>query len=118
MKKAASASVSIRVLIADDHNLFRAGVRGLLKGFGGFEVIGEAVDGREAVALAQQQRPDVLLMDVGMPGLNGIEAAERIRAVAPMTRVIILSMHTGEEHVVRALKAGATGYLLKDAQPD
>lgn len=118
MKKAVSSSRSIRVLIADDHNLFRAGVRGLLKSFGGFEVVGEAVDGREAVALAQAQHPDVLLMDVGMPGLNGIEAAHRVRAVAPHTRVIILSMHTGEEHVMRALKAGATGYVLKDAQPD
>ena len=80
MKKAGSGSGAIRVLIADDHNLFRAGVRGLLKGFGGMEVTGEAVNGHEAVALATQQRPDVLLMDVGMPGLNGIEAAQRVRA--------------------------------------
>jgi two-component system, NarL family, response regulator LiaR len=108
----------IRVVIADDHNLFRAGVRGLLKGFGGIEVTGEAVDGQQAVALAAEQRPDVLLMDVGMPGLNGIEAAERVRAATPTTRVIILSMHTGEEHVTRALKAGASGYVLKDAPPD
>src|SRR5215470_16362351 len=70
--------MKIRVLIADDHNLFRAGVRGLLKGFGGIEVTGEAVNGHEAVAMAGKQRPDVLLMDVGMPGLNGIEAAERV----------------------------------------
>ena len=118
MKKAARASDAIRVLIADDHNLFRAGVRGLLKGFGGMEVTGEAVNGHEAVALAAAHRPDVLLMDVGMPGLNGIEAAERVRTATPTTRVIILSMHTGEEHVTRALKAGAAGYLLKDAQPD
>src|SRR5262249_24857875 len=110
--------MKIRVLIADDHNLFRAGVRGLLKGFGGMEVTGEAVNGHEAVALAAKQRPDVLLMDGGMPGLNGIEAAERVRAATPATRVIILSMHTGEEHVMRALKAGAAGYVLKDAQPD
>jgi DNA-binding NarL/FixJ family response regulator len=108
---------AIRVLIADDHSLFRAGIRGLLKGFGGIEVTGEAVDGQQAVALAAQQRPDVLLMDVGMPGLNGIEAAERVRAATPTTRVIILSMHTGEEHVTRALKAGAAGYVLKDAPP-
>jgi DNA-binding NarL/FixJ family response regulator len=118
MKKAAARSQAIRVLIADDHSLFRAGVRGLLKGFAGVEVIGEATDGREAVALATEHRPDVLLMDVGMPGLNGIEAAEHVRAATPTTRVIILSMHTGEEHVTRALKAGVTGYLLKDAQPD
>jgi DNA-binding NarL/FixJ family response regulator len=118
MKKSAARSQTIRVLIADDHNLFRAAVRGLLKGFGGIEVIGEATDGREAVTLATEHRPDVLLMDVGMPGLNGIEAAERVRTATPTTRVIILSMHTGEEHVTRALKAGAAGYLLKDAQPD
>ncbi|HEY3097973.1 MAG TPA: response regulator transcription factor [Methylomirabilota bacterium] len=118
MKKTAPRAEAIRVLIADDHNLFRAGVRGLLKTFGGMEVTGEATNGHEAVALATEQRPDVLLMDVGMPGLNGIEAAERVRAVTPTTRVIILSMHTGEEHVTRALKAGAAGYVLKDAQPD
>jgi len=118
MKKAVSGAQAIRVLIADDHNLFRAGVRGLLKTFGGMEVTGEAMNGHEAVALAAEQRPDVLLMDVGMPGLNGIEAAERVRAATPTTRVIILSMHTGEEHVMRALKAGAAGYVLKDAQPD
>ena len=118
MKKSARASDAIRVLIADDHNLFRAGVRGLLRGFGGMEVTGEAVNGHEAVALAAAHRPDVLLMDVGMPGLNGIEAAERVRTATPTTRVIILSMHTGEEHVTRALKAGAAGYLLKDAEPD
>ena len=118
MKKTVSGAQAIRVLIADDHNLFRAGVRGLLKTFGGMEVTGEAMNGHEAVALAAEQRPDVLLMDVGMPGLNGIEAAERVRAATPTTRVIILSMHTGEEHVMRALKAGAAGYVLKDAQPD
>ena len=118
MTKRPARSPVIRILIADDHNLFRAGVRGLLKGFAGVEVIGEAVDGREAVTLATEHRPDVLLMDVGMPGLNGIEAAERVRAATPTTRVIILSMHTGEEHVTRALKAGAAGYLLKDARPD
>ena len=118
MKKTAARAEVIRVLIADDHNLFRAGVRGLLKTFGGMDVTGEATNGHEAVALAAEQRPDVLLMDVGMPGLNGIEAAERVRAATPTTRVIILSMHTGEEHVTRALKAGAAGYVLKDAQPD
>ena len=118
MKKAVVEAPPVRVLLADDHNLFRAGVRGLLKSFGGFDIVGEAMDGQEAVALAERERPDVLLMDVGMPGLNGIEAAERVRAVAPATRVIILSMHTGEEHVMRALKAGAAGYVLKDAQPD
>ena len=112
------APATIRVVIADDHDLFRAGVRGLLRSFGGIEVVGEAADGHEAVALTATHRPHVLLMDIGMPGLNGIEAIARVRAVMPASRVIILSMHTGEEHVMRAIKAGAAGYLLKNAQPD
>jgi DNA-binding NarL/FixJ family response regulator len=118
MPQRPAASATIRVVIADDHLLFRAGVRGLLRSFGGIEVVGEAADGHEAVALATAQRPGVLLMDIGMPGLNGIEALARVRAALPTLPVIILSMHTGEEHVMRALKAGAAGYLLKNAQPD
>jgi DNA-binding NarL/FixJ family response regulator len=111
------APPTIKVLIADDHELFRAGVRGLLKACAGIDVIGEAANGTDAVELTLRHKPNVLLMDIGMPGLNGIDAAQRITAGAPQTRVIILSMHTGEEHVTRALKAGATGYLLKDAPP-
>ena len=118
MPQRPAAPATIRVVIADDHVLFRAGVRGLLRSFGGIEVVGEAADGHEAVALAAAQRPGVLLMDIGMPGLNGIDALARVRAVLPTLQVIILSMHTGEEHVMRALKAGAAGYLLKSAQPD
>ena len=118
MPQRPAAPATIRVVIADDHVLFRAGVRGLLRSFGGIEVVGEAADGHEAVALATAQRPGVLLMDIGMPGLNGIEALARVRAALPTLPVIILSMHTGEEHVMRALKAGAAGYLLKNAQPD
>jgi DNA-binding NarL/FixJ family response regulator len=117
MASAGSASGTIRVLIADDHELFRAGVRGLLRGFSGIDVVAEAANGNEAVELTLRHKPDILLMDVAMPGLNGIDAAQRITGASPQTRVIILSMHTGEEHVTRALKAGATGYLLKDAQP-
>jgi NarL family two-component system response regulator LiaR len=117
MASARSTSETIRILIADDHELFRAGVRGLLRGFGGMDVVAEAANGNEAVELTLRHKPDILLMDVAMPGLNGIDAAQRITAASPQTRVIILSMHTGEEHVTRALKAGATGYLLKDAQP-
>jgi DNA-binding NarL/FixJ family response regulator len=108
---------ALRVLIADDHELFRAGVRGLIRGFRGIEVVAEAANGHEAVELTRRHEPDVVLIDVAMPRLNGIDAAQRITAASPRTRVIILSMHTGEEHVTRALKAGATGYLLKDAQP-
>ena len=118
MARRATTPAAIRVLIADDHNLFRAGVRGLLRSFGGIEVVGEATDGNDALAQAAALRPDVLLMDVGMPGLNGIDATGRVRAATPTTRVVILSMHTREEHVTRAIKAGAAGYVLKDAQPD
>jgi len=107
----------IRVLVADDHALFRAGVRKLLQSFEGVEVVGEAGDGQEALELSGAQRPDVLLMDIGMPRLNGVEAAARLTREGSRPRVIILSMHTGEEHVLRAIRAGAAGYLLKDAKP-
>jgi DNA-binding NarL/FixJ family response regulator len=107
----------IRVLVADDHALFRAGVRKLLQSFEGVEVVGEAGDGQEALELSGARRPDVLLMDIGMPGLNGVEAAARLTREGPRPRVVILSMHTGEEHVLRAIRAGAAGYLLKDAKP-
>ena len=107
----------IRVLVADDHALFRAGVRKLLQSFEGMDVVGEAADGHEAIRLSATHRPDVLLMDIGMPGLNGVEAAARLTREGPRPRVIILSMHTGEEYVLRAIRAGAAGYLLKDAKP-
>jgi DNA-binding NarL/FixJ family response regulator len=107
----------VRVLVADDHALFRAGVRKLLQSFEGVEVVGEAGDGHEALRLSGSERPDVLLMDIGMPGLNGVEAAARLTRDGPRPRVIILSMHTGEDHVLRAIRAGAAGYLLKDATP-
>jgi DNA-binding NarL/FixJ family response regulator len=109
--------MALRVLVADDHALFRAGIRKLLQSFAGIEVVGEAADGHEAVHLSATQRPDVLLMDIGMPGLNGVEAAARLTREGARPRVIILSMHTGEDHVLRAIRAGAAGYLLKDADP-
>jgi DNA-binding NarL/FixJ family response regulator len=109
--------MALRVLVADDHALFRAGIRKLLQSFAGIEVVGEAADGHEAVHLSATQRPDVLLMDIGMPGLNGVEAAARLTREGARPRVIILSMHTGENHVLRAIRAGAAGYLLKDADP-
>jgi DNA-binding NarL/FixJ family response regulator len=108
---------AVRVLVADDHALFRAGVRKLLQSFEGIQVVGEAADGHEALRLSGTERPDVLLMDIGMPGLNGVEAAARLTREGPSPRVIILSMHTGEDHVLRAIRAGAAGYLLKDASP-
>lgn len=103
----------IRVLLVDDHTLVRAGLRGLLQGIHGVEVIGEAEDGHEAVRLAGELHPDVVLLDVGMPGLNGLDAASRLIARDATIRVLILSMHTSEEYVLRALRAGCAGYLLK-----
>src|ERR1039458_2157498 len=106
---------SIRVLLADDHTLVRAGIRALLEKLPGVEVVGEADDGRAALKLVKLYRPDVVLMDISMPGLNGLEAAVRMAKEFPDVRVIILSMHQNEEYVWRALKAGAAGYLLKKA---
>ena len=105
----------IRVLLADDHTLIRAGVRGLLQGLDGVEVVGEAEDGHDTLRLANQMQPDVLLLDVGMPGLNGLEVAARIASIHPFMRILVLSMHTSEEYVLRALQAGCAGYLLKSS---
>src|SRR5206468_13133742 len=103
----------IRVLLADDHTLVRAGIRGLLDGLPGIEVMGEADDGQEALRLTESLRPDVVVLDIGMPGLNGLEVAGRIATLDASIRVLILSMHTSEEYVLRALRAGCAGYLLK-----
>ena len=105
----------IRVMLADDHTLVRAGIRALLEKLPGVEVVGEAGDGREVLKLVKLHQPDVVLMDISMPGLNGLEAAVRMAREFPDVRVIILSMHHNEEYVWRALKAGAAGYLLKKA---
>ena len=105
----------VRVILADDHTLVRAGIRALLEKLPGVEVVGEASDGREVLKLVGTHRPDLVLMDIAMPGLNGLEAAARMAKEFPDVRVIILSMHPNEEYVWRALKAGAAGYLLKKA---
>ena len=105
----------IRILIADDHKLMRAGLRLLLEQQPDISVIGEAGDGRETVSLAKSQRPDVVVMDISMPNLNGIEAAHQITQDHPDIGVVILSMHSDESYVLRALKAGVKGYLLKDS---
>jgi DNA-binding NarL/FixJ family response regulator len=110
-----SAPPSIRVLLADDHTLVRAGIRALLERMPRMEVVGEASDGREVLELVKQLHPDLVLMDIGMTRLNGLEATARLTTEFPKVRVIILSMHHTEEYVWRALKAGAVGYLLKKA---
>jgi two-component system, NarL family, response regulator NreC len=105
----------IRVLLADDHNLIRAGLRRVVESQPEFTVAGEAEDGRQAVAMAESLKPDVAVLDIGMPLLNGIEAARQIRAAQPDTQIVMLSMHSDEGYVLRALKAGAKAYLLKDS---
>jgi len=105
----------IRVLLADDHALVRAGLRALLQNLPGIEVVAEAGDGREALQLLPTHRPDVVLADISMPGLNGLELAARAAKDWPGVRVVMLSMHANEEYVAQALRAGAAGYLLKDA---
>jgi two-component system, NarL family, response regulator NreC len=105
----------LRVLLADDHTIVRNGLRALIERQPDLSVVAEAGNGREAIALAEMNTPDVVLMDVAMPLMNGIEAATRITASRPETAVVILSMHSDESYVLRALKAGARGYLLKDS---
>jgi len=105
----------IRIVLVDDHKLMRSGLRVLLEQQPDLTVVGESSDGREAVALVASQRPDVLVMDVGMPSLNGIEAAVQITQSNPEAAIVMLSMHSDESYVLRALKAGAKGYLLKDS---
>jgi DNA-binding NarL/FixJ family response regulator len=108
----------ICILLADDHALFRAGLHSLLESITDFEVVAEANDGRQALHLIQQKQPDVVLMDIMMPELNGLEATARAASKFPNTRVVILSMSADKEFVVQALQAGATGYLLKNVTPE
>jgi two-component system response regulator NreC len=105
----------IRILLADDHTVVRKGLRLLLESQDGFEVIADACDGRETVAFAEQHQPDVVVLDVAMPILNGIEAARQISAKFPNTAIVFLSMHSDEGYVLKALKSGARAYLLKDS---
>jgi DNA-binding NarL/FixJ family response regulator len=107
----------IRVLLADDHQLFRAGIRALLQTQGDIEIVAQAADGREALRLVAAQHPDVVLMDIMMPNLNGLDATARIGRAFPHTRVVILSMNADEDSVLKALRAGAVGYLVKTADP-
>ena len=108
-------SKPIRVILADDHPIVRAGIRDALKEIPGAVVVGEASDGREAMDLVRTHSPDMVFMDISMPGLNGLEATERIVKAFPQVRVVILSRHENEEYYWRALQVGASGYLLKKA---
>ena len=105
----------IRIVLADDHTVVRKGLRLLLESVGHFEVVADAADGRQALALVDEHRPDVVVMDIAMPVLNGIEAARQISAKVPQTAIVFLSMHSDEAYVIKALKAGARAYLLKDS---
>ena len=107
----------IRVLLAEDHTIVRKGLRSLLEDEDAIEVIGEAQDGREAVGKAGQLLPDVVLMDIAMPGLNGLEATRQIKKLFPQVGVLILTMHTTEEYILQVLQAGASGYVVKQAAP-
>jgi DNA-binding NarL/FixJ family response regulator len=107
--------MAIRVLLVDDHALVRAGFRAILQAIPNVEVLDEASDGRDALRLVKLHHPDVVLMDVAMTGMNGLEATERIVKEFPRVRVLVLSMHANEEYVLQALRVGAAGYLLKGA---
>jgi len=108
----------IRVLVADDHTIVRRGLVSLLALGEGIDVVGEAADGRTAVELALELEPDVVLMDVSMPELNGLEAASRIKKKSPEIKVLILSAHDNEEYVLQVVRSGANGYLLKNTSSD
>ncbi len=115
MTEAIKSTTVVRILLADDHTVMRAGLRLLLERQEAFEVIGEAADGREAVEIAAAEKPAVVVMDVAMPHLNGVEAARQILSKNPDTAIVMLSMHSDESYVLRSHKAGARAYLLKDS---
>jgi DNA-binding NarL/FixJ family response regulator len=108
----------LRVILADDHKLVRAGIKSLLENSDGLQVVGEADNGREAVKLTRELKPDMVFLDIAMPEMNGLQAAELIKKDFPEVKVFILSMYLDEEYVIQALKTGASGYLLKDSAPN
>ena len=106
------------IVLADDHNLVRKGIRALLEALPGVRVVGEASDGQNALKLIEKHHPHVAVLDISMPGLNGLEVAARASKSSPETKIVMLSMHAGEGYVAQALRAGVSGYLLKDAADD
>ena len=104
-----------RILIVDDHSVVRSGVRALLKSSPTYRVVAEAADGGEAVTVAKRYHPDVVMMDISMPGVNGVQATRMLRKEVPEAKIIILTVHEDEEYVYQMLKAGASGYVLKDS---
>src|SRR5512139_3209180 len=107
-----------QVLLADDHSIVRKGLRSILESEQDVSVVAEAANGREAVRLCEQFRPNIAIIDIGMPQLNGIDATSQIRKASPETQIMILSMHTDETYILRALSCGAKAYVLKDAAED
>jgi DNA-binding NarL/FixJ family response regulator len=110
--------MAIRILVVDDHDVVRAGICEILATDTELEVVGQAADGTEALRLAQDLRPEMVLMDVSMPGIDGIEATRRILAAVPGTRVVMLTSYASQDRIVAALDAGAVGYVLKDSEPE
>ena len=117
-KNARLAASNVRVLLVDDHAIVRKGIRALLSEVDGFEVVGEAENGQEAVLAAEETQPDVILMDLLMPGMDGIEATHQIAGRQPKARILVLTSFAADNKVFPAIKAGASGYLLKDSSPD
>jgi len=107
--------IPVRVLLADDHALVRAGIRALLQGLEGVTVVAETGNGAEVLELARTHRPDVVLLDISMPGLSGLDVSAQLQQALPEVRVVVLSMHANEEYVLQALRSGAVGYMLKDS---
>src|SRR6184192_665586 len=107
--------MKIRILLADDHTILRAGLKMMLNAQPDMEVVGEAHDGHQAISEAQRLHPDIVLMDITMPDMNGIEATRQIKKLLPEIKVLILTMHEHDEYVFQALRAGASGYMLKEA---
>jgi DNA-binding NarL/FixJ family response regulator len=105
----------LRIVLADDHSIVRKGLRSLLEGVSEFRVVGEAVDGLQTVQLVEQYQPDILILDIMMPGLSGLDVARQVKQRAPKTRIIILSMHSNEQYVIDALNVGVSGYVLKES---